>query len=73
MQKLINQSPEELNEPFQAVLSRDLKILGLPGYLSRWLFTERLEARGVGSEISFEAFQGVTHIPKFFPGYAKPI
>lgn len=64
--KLIDQSPDDLNELFKSTFEQDLKSLGLPDFLGRWLFAERLKARGVRGEMGFEAFEGPGHIAKFF-------
>lgn len=58
--------PDPLNAALEAVLVRDRDRLGFPEYFSRWLFAERLHARGARAHMGFSAYEGTGHIAKFF-------
>lgn len=58
--------PDALNARFRAVAEADLARLGAPSATARWLFAERLAARGERAEMSFAAYEGPAHIAKFF-------
>lgn len=62
---LADRDPDPLNELFKTVFSRDREAFGLPDSVGRWLFAERLSARGVRREMSFDAYEGIIHLRKF--------
>ncbi len=58
--------PEALNAQFLAALAEDRKGHDVPEHRARWLFAERLNARGDRKEMSFAAYEGIGHLVKFF-------
>lgn len=62
---LLSRSPDELNAFFKQVCQADLERLGLPDSMARWLFADRLHARGARKVMGFQAFEGPSHLQKF--------
>ena len=58
--------PEALNAQFLAALAEDRKGHDVPEHRARWLFAERLNARGDRKEMGFAAYEGIGHLVKFF-------
>ncbi|QYK43085.1 MAG: hypothetical protein KF887_08315 [Paracoccaceae bacterium] len=63
--------PDTLNAEFNRVLTEDRAALGLPDHFGRWLFAERLRARGERGEMGFFAYEGPGHVAKFFGWHRK--
>lgn len=63
---ITTRSPDELNELFRTVAAADLPRFGVPEAAVRWLFAERLAARGERGEMGFSGYEGPAHIAKFF-------
>ena len=57
---------EALNARFLAALEQDRKAYDVPAHRARWLFAERLNARGDRKEMGFAAYEGTGHLVKFF-------
>ena len=57
---------EALNARFLAALTEDRKGRDVPEHRARWLFAERLNARGDRKEMGFAAYEGIGHLVKFF-------
>jgi hypothetical protein len=57
---------EALNARFLASLDEDRKARDVPEHRARWLFAERLNARGDRKEMSFAVYEGIGHLVKFF-------
>lgn len=66
LEGLSSRRPAELNELFRTTAAADLTRIGAPEAAIRWLFAERLAARGERGEMSFSTYEGPTHIAKFF-------
>lgn len=64
-------SPDELNARFRDVAAADLKRFGAPEATARWLFAERLAARGERGEMGFSAYEGPDHLVKFFTWHRR--
>lgn len=60
------ENAQDLNDLFSRVALKDREKYDLPEFLNRWLFAERLAARGLRKEMGFSAFEGPIHIRKFF-------
>ena len=57
---------DALNDMFLAALAEDRSRHDVPEHLARWLFAERLNARGDRKEMSLARYEGVAHLVKFF-------
>ncbi|WP_371223610.1 hypothetical protein [Roseovarius sp. 2305UL8-3] len=64
--KLDLHDAEGLNARLEQVLVQDKERFDFPEYFARWLFGERLDARGARKEMGFNAYEGPAHIGKFF-------
>ena len=63
---LVDLASADAMSRFEDVAQRDKRQLELPDYLARWLFVERLHARGVRKYMSFDAYLGPSHIVNYF-------
>jgi hypothetical protein len=63
---MLNAEPVALNAKFMAALVKDREGRDVPEHRARWLFAERLNARGDRKEMGFAAYEGIGHLVKFF-------
>ncbi|MFN3972224.1 MAG: hypothetical protein ACK4L4_12780 [Gemmobacter sp.] len=68
---ILDQSAEALNRLFDTALTADRTALDVPEHFGRWLFAERLRARGERGEMGFFAYEGPAHVAKFFLWHRK--
>jgi hypothetical protein len=59
------------NDIFCFARDADAAAFGVPDHFHRWLFAERLGARGECKEIGFDAWEGPAHLTKFFQWHSN--